>query len=209
MKSIKFILLAIILHSCVSNSENSLKHKGKVTNETQDVIPQVNDQFTGYLKNFKKSKLPFTIKGCRLDFKTLKVLDLKKFNKFSKSGIDNDLYSYLQFPTNGKYLATISLSGADCFLPVLTTYKLNGQIIDEKMLAIGYCGSDCGYNCEEFMRVKNDFSIYVSDTISTYECDSLGEEITGTFQHYIIYKKGEILKNGKIKLSGEIRKNIK
>ena len=62
------------------------------------------------------------------------------------------------------------------------------------------------------IRINNGYNVsffYTSDTISTYDCDSLGYEIPGTYKYYVIYKEGKLLANGKIQLSEEIRKPLK
>jgi hypothetical protein len=184
------IILSIFLFSCQTSQDN---------NTTE--FPAVNDEFTLYLKNFEKIELPIRIKGCKISSDDLKKLNGKQFSKYT----DEYSLAYGQIPTNGNYIATITLGSADCYLPVLTTHKLNGQIIDQKTIAIGGCGSDCGFNCEEFMTLKKDFTFYTSDTVSTYTCDSLGNEIPETYQYYVIYAKGKLLTDGKIEMSDEIK----
>jgi hypothetical protein len=116
---------------------------------------------------------------------------------------------YCRFNTNGDYYAVIRLGLADCAMPSLKTYDMSGQLIDEKGISIGYCGGGPGFHCQEYAEIKNDFSIYVSDTISEAELDSLGEEIKETLTTYVIYKKGKLLTTGKIELSDTIRKILK
>jgi hypothetical protein len=116
---------------------------------------------------------------------------------------------YCTFPTNGDFYAVIRLGQADCTLPYLVTYDKNGKVIDEQFIGIGYCGSGPGFHCEEFAIIKNDFSIYTSDTISEAEIDSLGQEIKSTLQSYVLYKKGRLLSSGKIELTDTIRQTLK
>ncbi|MFZ4413932.1 MAG: hypothetical protein ACOYOV_12685 [Bacteroidales bacterium] len=134
----------------------------------------------------------------------MKLFDGNNFKKFN----EDYSYAYGQFTTNGDFIATITLSAADCYLPVITTYKPNGLIIDKQTIAIGGCGSDCGFNCEEYMILKRDYSFYTSDTISVYDCDSLGNEIPGTYEYYVSYKKGKLLTDGKIEMTKEIKKPL-
>jgi hypothetical protein len=212
MKKIIYILTIVILTACQTNNENNKrtsnddksKHLLKDTNNSKQDFPEVKDELTAYLENFKKADLPIKIKGCQVNTNGLVEFDGKRFKKF------NEYYSYAyrQIPTNGNYIATITLGVADCFQPVLTTYKPNGDIIDSKTIAIGYCGIDCGYSCEEFMSIDKNYEIYVSDTISSYECDSIGNEIPGTYEYYVIYKEGKLLTEGKIQLTDEIKKNL-
>ena len=108
------------------------------------------------------------------------------------------------FKTNGDYYAVIRLGLADCVLPDLITYDKNGKVIDDKSLGIGYCGVGPGFDCEEFTIIKNDFTIYSADTMSTFEVDSLGEEIKGTRKYSVMYKKGRLLSSGKIELTDTV-----
>jgi len=208
MKKIIFILIIPLLTACQTKTEKDTNN-GTAENiektETLSKIHEMNEEFTAYLKLFKKTDFPINIKGCLENEKGLNILDGKKFKQFN----EDYSFSYKQIPTNGNYIATITLGVADCYLPVLTTYRLNGQIIDRKTIAIGYCGSDCGYSCEEFMSISKNFKIYTSDTISSYDCDSLGLEIPETYEYYVIYKEGKLLKDGKIQLTDEIKKPLK
>lgn len=213
MKTIIFILTIITLAACQTSTEN---RTGQVTEDTiiftetfsesqKPEFHEVSGEFAAYLKNFRKTDLPVAIKGCVLNYNGLAYFDGTKYIQFN----EDYSYAYSQIPTNGNYVATITLGLADCLLPVLTTYKPDGRIIDRKTIAIGYCGSDCGYSCEEFMSISKDFNIYTSDTISTYDCDSLGYEIPGTYKYYVIYKEGKLQANGKIQLSEEMKKPLK
>lgn len=205
MRQILVVLIITLFYSCQSNKNNSTQtDKEQQTNLTNNYsgFLQVNDEFTLYLDNFKKRELPISIKGCLITSDGLKEFDGKEFSKYNSE----NSYAYRQIPTNGTYIATITLGLADCFLPVLTTYKPNGEIIDKKTIAIGGCGSDCGFTCEEYMRIDKDYSIYTSDTISTYVCDSLGNETPGTYEYYVAYRRGKLTTEGKIILSNEKKK---
>jgi len=201
VKVIIYIFI-IFLFACQFNPGNNRECTEKDTHAKEDQS-LVTDSFSIYLSNFKELNLPVVIKPCRDEPKNLVSFDGQKFKKYRK-----DIgFAYGQIPTNGDYIAIITLGISDCLLPVLTTYKTDGQIIDEKTISIGYCGFDCGYDCREFMTLEEDYVIFVSDTINTYECDSLGYEILGTREHYVIYKKGRLLNNGRIELTDEM-KNI-
>ena len=195
------ILTLIVLIGCGQTKNESTTDILSNKPKKQIKFTSVDNDFLNYLDNFKKVELPIFIKGCEISSEGLKQFDGKKFKKYAE---EYEL-AYGQIPTNGKYLATITLGAADCYLPVLTTYKLNGQVIDKKTIAIGGCGSDCGFSCEEFMTLKKDFSFYTSDTISSFRCDSLGNEKPGTYEYYLIYIKGKLLSNGKIIMTNEIK----
>ncbi|MCX2745641.1 hypothetical protein OO013_17295 [Mangrovivirga sp. M17] len=220
MNKIFFQLVCIIFFvSCSQRSDNKNKIEEsadtitiasksdddpKSQNNKQTELPEVNEEFNSFLENFKKSELPIEIKGCSGGYTGDLMFDGNRFEQF----IDLDAYSYIQIPSSGNFITVISLGIADCLYPIVNTYKLNGDKIDQKIVSIGYCGSDCGYTCEEYLTIKNNYSIYVADTISSSECDSLGSIIPETTKNYIIYKEGKILDNGKIKLSEEIKKEL-
>jgi hypothetical protein len=115
---------------------------------------------------------------------------------------------YCTFQTNGNFIAVISLGFADCNLPLLTTFDMNGKKIDEKCICIGGCGVGPGFKCDEYMIIRKDYTIYTSDSIIENEVDSLGNNVKGTSESYVIYKEGKLLLSGKIKLSNEQRKDI-
>lgn len=209
MRLMLHLLIVSFLFAC-QNIDNNSKRNENNTNqdstfkEEESVFPKVNDDFSRYIEKFQETELPITIKGCSVDPSDFYEFDGELFRRYNE---DNS-YPYLNIPTNGIYIALVTLGIADCYLPVLTTYKLNGEIIDEKTIAIGHCSGDCGFDCEEFMTIKSDYSIYTADTISAYECDSDGKMIPETFEHYIVYREGKLLPDGKIQLSDEIRKSL-
>ncbi len=198
MKRLIIILTFLVFNSC-QNSNNQTDPPKRDEKSISN-----NDEFSEYLGNFKKVNLPITIKGCQISTENLQKFEGTKYSKYTSE------YSlaYGQIPTNGNFKATITLGAADCYLPILTTFKPNGQIINQETIAIGGCGSDCGFRCEEFMTMQKDYSFYTSDTVSTYECDSLGQETPGTYEYYVIYKKGRLLSDGKIEITNEIKKPL-
>jgi hypothetical protein len=200
MRILTTLLILGLVLSCKTNPDNSLNSEAAKDSVNSSFI-EVNDDFDLYLDNFERTDLPIIIKGCEQDVHGLKEFDGIKSAKYN----DNYSFAFRQIPTNGTFIATVTLGVADCYLPVLTTYKLTGEKIDSKTISIGYCGSDCGYTCSEFMRIDSEYNIYVSDSVKSYECDSLGYEIPGTKEEYVIYKRGKLLTTGKIELSEEIK----
>lgn len=163
--------------------------------ESTAAIPKVNDEFQVFLDKFPEVELPITIEGCSYNTSKLKQLEIGK-------------YAVGKFRTNGNYIATISLSAADCFLPILTTYKLTGEKIDSKEIAIGYCDDGPCYECNEYMLLMRDGKIYTCDTMKTYDCDDDYNEIKGTERIKVVYKQGNLTGKGKIELSGELKKEL-
>ncbi|WP_181308931.1 hypothetical protein [Rufibacter sp. XAAS-G3-1] len=206
MKKYLILIFTVLLYSCQTEGSKE-KTVTSLVNEVQEqpTVAKPSEEFESYLKLFPKTQLPIIIKGCYIERKGLKEFDGNEFKSYE----DQYSLSYKSIPTNGDYTAIISLGAADCYLPILTTFKPNGEKIDSKTIAIGYCGSDCGYTCEEFMTIRKDFSVYVSDTITSAECDTLSNIIPGTTEKYVIYKTGKLLQDGRIELTEEIKKILK
>jgi hypothetical protein len=199
-------ILTLLLISC-SQTDKSKTDEDNSTSTTklETELPQVNDQFQSFLDKFPKIELPVQIKGCEADYE-----GLTEFNNENPSPYIQD-YSYAvgQIKTNGNYVSVITLGVADCLLPVLTTYKLTGEKIDSKTIAIGYCGDGPCFECDEFMAIKDDFSIYTADTMKTSECDDDYNPIPGTESIEVIFKEGRLTEKGEIELSDEMKKEIK
>lgn len=159
-------------------------------------------KLNAFLEKIPSITLPIEIRGCSINTQSLTRVDN---NKFISANVN---YGYGKLEPNSKFTAVVFLASADCEIPVLATYDKSGNKIDEKEINIGYCGSDCGYTCNEIMSIDNNKNIFTADTISSYDCDSLGNAIPGTEQHYVIYKQGRILETGKIELSKEIKKQL-
>lgn len=155
--------------------------------------------FEAYKKKFTEKKLPIAIKGCYLSDSNFVVLEPARDTPVRTDKV----LGYCTFAPNGKYFVAITLSPADCYVPDLYTYSEDGKLIDHKSIDIGGCGADCCFTCEEYMVINADYTIYTSDTVSECRCDTAGNEIPGTMQHYVRYKKGRLLENGKIELSDE------
>ena len=197
------IAALIWLFSCEPSSTAS-KNAQSGTLPNQPAFPAVNDEFTQYLSNFRKLDLPVNIKACTISTNDFELLEGAMAAKYT----DESSLAFGQVSTNGPYIATLTLKPTECYLPVLTTYKLTGELIDKEIIAIGGCGSDCGFSCEEFMTLKKDLTFYTSDTISTFTCDSLGNEVPGTYRYFVTYKKGQLLPTGKIAISEAINKPL-
>ena len=184
---VSIVILTTLFFSC----KNTNTEKSQNNEETPD-----------FLKQYNLTSLPIKMKGCIAD--GLPLVSLDSLN----ADIEDGSLPYCTFKTNGDYYAVIRLGIADCTLPNLITYDKTGHVIDERELAIGYCGDGPGFHCEEFASIGKDYSIYTSDTISVASINNFGEEIKGTTESYIIYKKGRLLSSGKIVLTDTIRQKI-
>jgi hypothetical protein len=161
------------------------------------------DSFRYLLNKFKPAELPVTIRACEINSS-----GCPQFEGSDSLYNPRGNVAFCSFQTNGNYFAVVSLEYTDCSIPILTTFDKNGKKIDEKFIGVGLCGSGPGFHCEEFMTIRNDFTIYTSDTISEAEIDSLGHEIKETMKKYVIFKKGKLLSSGKIELSEETKKDL-
>jgi len=196
MKTFLTILILIILFGC-----------GK-SNKTDSSDNMDKELFENFLNQFENSDLPMTVKACRMSRdKEFPELTSDKYSPFIPKGQIE--LAYCKFKTNGDFIATVSLGLADCLLPILTTWTKDGKQINRQTIGIGYCGSGPGYNCEEFMRIDKNFVLYTSDTIASYDLDSLDRTISGTLRNYVIYKQGKLLSSGKIELSDTIKRNLR
>jgi len=162
-----------------------------------------NPEFAQFLRKFPSLSYPVTINGCLVNLDSLAKLSGEKYLPEDAFG-----HAYGIVPASDEYVCVILLAQADCEIPVILTFDKNGNKIDEQAINIGYCGFDCGYTCRESMLLGSNNEIYTADTITSYECDSLGNPVPGTNEHYVIYKTGKILSSGKIELSKEMRKDL-
>jgi hypothetical protein len=199
-------ILTIFLMSC--SQVDNYKSDGETANRTSQsdtAHTQANHQFQSFLDKFPKVELPIKIKGCEVDY--------KKFTLFNDENpspyIQGYSYAVGQIKTNGNYVSVITLGAADCMLPVITTYKRTGEKIDSKTIAIGYCGDGPCFECQEFMSLKEDFTLYTADTMKSSECDEDYNAIAGTESIEVIYKEGRLTEKGEIELSEELKKKIK
>lgn len=191
----RYCVLSTLLLCCVLALGTLLS-----CNERRKEVPATDAASETFLKQFRTLDLPVFVDGCSISIDTLKAPVGEKF-----VGPDLGLLSFGRLQINDSIDLVILLGSADCWIPFFITVHRNGTIIDKKEVNIGGCGADCGFSCVERMHLYKDKTIYVADTVSSYDCDSLGDAIPGTQQHYVVYKKGMIRENGKIDLSKEMR----
>ncbi|WP_262733944.1 hypothetical protein [Gaetbulibacter sp. NE] len=201
MRKILFPIIALILlSSCKSESkerENTL-----ASNKTTSKASKLTEQYNLFVDQFPIIETPIKIKACDDDFSefiqlndTNNILDREEFN-----------YIYGKIKINEEYIAVITLEEAECFMPILTTFKITGEIVNSKELMIGRCGPDPCFECEELMEIDNDLNIYVAFNSRYFNCDENGNEIVGTDKKEVIYKTGKITKEGIIELTNEVKK---
>jgi len=147
--------------------------------------------------------LPLCIKGCSIPTQNLPLL-----NEVDFVTEEGEKHIYGKFQLSNGYTALVILANADCEIPVIITFDKDGNKIDEKEVHIGRCATECGYTCNEVLHIDPAYNIYTADTISYFTCDSLGNAIAGTDEHYVLYKQGRIVKTGIIELSQEKRRQL-
>ena len=196
MKQLTLFLFAFLLLACQPEKQSD--------NGTDNSMPELSEELSGYLDNFSKTELPLEIRACFVDVEGLPLFESEEYAKYASEY----MMPYGQIPTNGDYLATITLSQGECYFPVLTTYTPDGKVIDQESIAVGLCPTNCVNYCSEYMILRDDFSFYTADTLNVYECDDMGDPIPGSERNYVIYKEGKLLQNGKIEISEEIEKEL-
>lgn len=157
-----------------------------------------------FLKKFQPITLPLTLQP-------LKTGDREKTNPksadtlFLRDGVTY-VICYGLLPDTSKFYGLIWQGIADYEPPYLTTYTKQGDIIDEKGLFVGQCGgADCGWSCDETIKINKNNKICSIDTVMTWDCDSLH----GHLKKSIFYFTGQIKDNGKIELTPTKEESIK
>jgi len=189
------ILVVICCFSCQKRNRKTITTNVENTQIDSSSIVEtnwLNDSLRLYLQYFKTVDLPIVINGCSINIDNLKAF----YNEYGDD-FPSD-YAYAQIPTNGNYIAVIRLGVAEDYLPILTTYTFEGKIIDEQVMAGQY-----STGCRSFMKIEHDYTIFTADTIIDYNDFDLCDYIV---EKYIIYRIGQLLPNGKIKLSEEQKK---
>lgn len=198
-------LLSLFLITCSEGNKSKLaSNQTEEKTELPTNLPESKEHFQSFLDQLPKIDLPLRIKGCEISNE-----GLIEFNEDKPSPyVPNGSYAVGQISTNGNYVSIITLAPAECLLPVITTYDPKGEKIDSKTIAIGYCGVGPCFECEEFMTLKEDYSIYTADTIKTSECDDDYNPIEGTESIEVVYIEGKLRENGEIELSEKLKKKI-
>src|SRR5690606_2768063 len=109
---------------------------------------EVDSKILEKLPLFKSLELPYT-------YNPQNPVELKEDHSIKDGAYEgNESFIYGTIKSNGNYVATITFVPADAYLPVLTTYTLEGKKIDQVGLVIGRCGMDCGVTCSEHLYIK-------------------------------------------------------
>nr|WP_315241970.1 hypothetical protein [uncultured Flavobacterium sp.] len=198
---ITLILLASILFV------NCKNEKAK-NNKSEQLVVKSND-FKTFINKFKILEVPLTIEPLKIqngNFTKLTKTDFKFINLHDIDPNLDNIYAYGILPDTLESYKVIYLFPYEIRLPKMATYSKNGKKISEEELAVGGCGSDCGFTCNEYVKIYSDLKIYSVDSIQSYECDSLGIK-ENTLKKYTRFKNGSINKKGQIIMSQILEKN--
>ena len=200
LKITLILLVSILFINCKNE---------KATNNQSDNLVLKSKAFKTFINKFKILEIPLTIEPLKIQDGTFtqltktdcKFIDLKDIDPDSDS-----VYAYGILPDTLESYKVIYLFPSEIRLPKIATYSKNGKKISEVELSIGDCGSDCGFTCNEYIKIYSDLKIYSVDSIQRYECDSLGIK-ENTLKKYTRFKRGSISKKGQIIMSQMVEKN--
>ena len=155
-------------------------------------------EFQEFLNLIPSIELPYTYLTCREGTEGSEVFGNHRPTPYFKG------YTYVRgwFPLENGAVGVISFAGADCMLPVLTTFSADGTEMGKETICIGRCGPGPCFECSEYSIIREDMSIYLADTMLTTECDEDFNEIPGgKVEKKVLYQEGSVAKDGKITLS--------
>ena len=190
--SLYIFLLAVVLGSCGGES-------------TQEVKPEVSDpaddstEFERMLNMLPEMQLPVTVDGCQImrnDSRNVWIPNKDEFpSYYMESG------AYLGKVSQDNFTIVISLGGADCYLPIVTTYDSLGNKISSGGAYMGYCGDGPCYECFERFTLNEALNISVVDSSFAYDCDEKTyKKLNSVPQVYTSWMKGHISKEGIVSL---------
>jgi hypothetical protein len=207
LKPFQFQSLLLILLGVLQSCSNSPSRTNKSSSYVQSVSLKPNLEFTKFLKKFKALSFPLTIESLKIRVDSSRKLNSKD-NIFIKSQYPDEIYAYGMLSDTSDTFKIIWLQPAEMEVPVLTIFTKSGKKISEEYLGVGQCGSDCGFSCNEIIKLGKDLSIFSADSIQYNNCDTNGNE-TGNIKKYVLYKTGRILNSGKITMSNVLKRPIK
>lgn len=203
MKKTLFLLVIFLFSNCKSENTKD-KISASEIQKMNSEIAKDNNEFQAFINQFPTKTLPVIINGCENKILDSPKLDIRLSSKYVTEPKYEHIYG--RIPSNGNYISIITIGEADCLIPILNTYKPNGEKIDSKAMNIGYCGPDPCYECVENFTITRKYRIYVADTIKSSDCDENFKSIAGTEKIKVIYKEGKVTETGLIVLSQEKEK---
>lgn len=198
---ITLILLTSFLFVNCKNEETKINKSDKLLVKSK--------YFKTFINKFKTLELPLTIEPLKIQDGNFTVLTKTDFKFINLHDIDptlDNIYAYGILPDTLDTYKVIYLFPYEIRLPKMATYSKNGKKISEEELSVGDCGSDCGFTCNEYIKIYSDLKIYCVDSIQSYDCGSLGIK-ENTLKKYTRFKNGSINKKGQIIMSQILEKN--
>jgi hypothetical protein len=155
---------------------------------------KVDDRFQDYLNKIPEIQLPFSANSYVDLERKVEIADTLYKDFFVES---QEILGKIKI--NDSITGIIYLYPGDIVFPELATYNKKGQLISQQQLVTLIGGSD-GYNSNgsSFMSLNKDFHISITDTIQSFERDSVGIIIDSTWQVEVVNYKYNINPNGKI-----------
>lgn len=155
---------------------------------------KVDNRFGDYLIRIPEIQLPFTANSHEELSSKIDITDtLYQDFLVDAQGILGKI------KINDSITGVVYLYGGNEVYPELKTYNSTGQLISEQQLVTLMGGADIeGSNGSSYMNLSKDFRITITDTILSFETDSLGMMIDSTKQVEVANYKYDIKPNGKI-----------
>ena len=187
----KTIILLVVILLFIGCKTEKKENKTKTFN-----FPELNEEFQNFIDKFPEVKLPLKLKDSEYNFEGLEKL---KANKHIPNQ-NESIYILGKIKTNGNYLAILCLEESQGLIPIVTTFKLNGEKIQSENLMIGLCGPDPCFECEETLNIDNELNISVKHHSKYFECDENGVYKNKVTEEKIISKNAKLEINGKIRI---------
>jgi hypothetical protein len=105
------------------------------------------------------------------------------------------------YPSSHAVAVVYCLPGGDYPIPAIRTFRFGKQVADEQV-GVGACGSgDCGFSCEEWLRVAANGSFECRAEIVEWKCDDAGAQIPGSQTQYARTTAGLVDRDGELRMS--------
>jgi hypothetical protein len=211
MKTTPFLLAVLLLAACHSKPAAENRKAAPLPNNHTPAESAVDPGFRAFIGKFKILQLPLSIIPGSNDsgLASLGGKDTNYLSNYLGEGISMSgygLYAYGLLADTANSYKVIWLTPMDYDIPVLTTYTKNGKKLNEEILVVGECGSDCCYECDQIVTINKDLSIYSADSIKECQCDDNGPKLE-TMRKYVKEKTAKIAADGKFKFTEISEKN--
>ena len=190
-----YFAFSVLITACNQKSKLEIKQ------EVQVNIRKNNSGFTDFLTNFQLLSYGEVLNTTCLDIegnRRYKKLNTSKHKSFL-NGYEGPAVSIGYFSDTTNFFVLIYCTASACYLPNLSVYNKNGELIQTCLLASG-CGSDVGYECSETVQLISLDKIITTKLEKYYETDSLGEKLESSLNQLKTKILYSIDLNGQIKL---------